>query len=97
MLAELSSITYARVDDAVECILRLGVGTMLVKVDLKNDYRNIPIHPQDHHLLGITWEDRVYIDRALSFGLRSAPKIFSAVADMLAWALYHAGTHPLPG
>jgi hypothetical protein len=51
---ELSSITYARVDDAVECIMRLGVGTVLVKVDLKNAYRNIPIHPQDHHLLGIT-------------------------------------------
>jgi hypothetical protein len=64
---------------------------VLVKVDLKNAYRNIPIHPQDHHLLGITWEDKVYIDRALPFGLRSAPKIFSAVADMLAWALYHAG------
>lgn len=32
---ELSSITYARVDDAVKCILQLGVGTELAKVDLK--------------------------------------------------------------
>lgn len=33
----------------------------------------------------------MYIDRALPFGLRSAPKIFSAVADMLAWAIHQAG------
>ena len=31
------------------------------------------------------------MDRALPFGLRSAPKIFSAVADMIAWALHCAG------
>jgi predicted oxidoreductase len=32
-----------------------------------------------------------YVDRALPFGLRSAPKIFSAVADMIAWALHQSG------
>ena len=32
-----------------------------------------------------------YVDRALPFGLRSAPKIFSAVADMMAWVLHRAG------
>lgn len=84
---ELSSITYARVDDAVE---QLGAGTQLVKLDL-NAYRLIPVDPQDHHLLGITWDGKTYIDRALPFGLRSAPKIFSAVVDMLAWGLHWAG------
>ena len=92
---ELSSITYARVDDAVAQILQLGPGTMLVKLDLKNAYRIIPVHPQDQHLLGISWQGRTYIDRALPFGLRSAPKIFSAVADMMAWALHWAGIRHL--
>ena len=32
-----------------------------------------------------------YIDRALPFSLRSAPKLFSAVADGLAWALQCEG------
>ena len=35
------------------------------------------------------------MDRALPFGLRSAPKIFSAVADMVAWALHKAGIQHL--
>ena len=50
----------------------------------------MPVHPDNQHLLGISWNGQVYIDRALPFGLRSAPKIFTAVADALAWSL-HAG------
>ena len=34
-----------------------------------------------------------YIDKALPFGLRSAPKIFSAIADALTWAMIQAGVH----
>ena len=88
---DLSSLSYASVDDAVECILALGRGTELVKIDLKNAYRMVPVHPEDHHLLAISWMGQTYIDRALPFGLRSAPEIFSAVADMIAWALHCAG------
>lgn len=88
---ELSSIMYASVDDAVGHIIRLGRGTQLVKLDLKNAYRIVPVHPQDQHFLAIAWEGETYVDCALPFGLRSAPKIFSAVADMITWALHCAG------
>ena len=53
----------------------------------------VPVHPDDHALLGIKWESQVYIDTALPFGLCSAPKIFSAVDDALAWAFHCKGTH----
>jgi hypothetical protein len=88
---ELSSITYAKVDDAVKLILQLGLGTELVKLDLKSAYRIVPIHPEDHHLMAVSWRGRTYVDHALPFGLRSAPKIFSAVADTISWALNCAG------
>ena len=84
-------MSYATVDDVIECICQLGPGAELMKVDLKNAYRMGPIHPQDHHLLGITWQEGTYVDRALPYGLRSAPNIFSAVANMLAWAVYCSG------
>ena len=54
--SELSSVSYASVDDAIGHILRLGRGTQLVKMDLKNACRIVPIHPQDHHLLSISLE-----------------------------------------
>ena len=34
--------------------------------------------------MGMVWEDNLYVDTVLPFGLRSAPAIFSAVADTLA-------------
>ncbi len=85
------SLMYASVDNAVEFVLHLGRGTQLVKMDLKDAYRIIPIHPNDQHLLGIRWQDQVYVDRSLPFGLRSAPKIFTAFADMTAWAIHYRG------
>ena len=72
-------------------ILKLAMGTNLVKVDLQNAYRIIQVHPHDQHLLAVQWEGQIFVDRALPFGLCSAPKIFSAVADMIAWALHQAG------
>ena len=62
------------------------------RTDGKNGpYRHIPVHPNDQHLLGIEWGGKVLVDRALPFGLRSAPKLFSAVADSLAWAMQCEG------
>ena len=49
------------------------------------------MHPDDRHLLGMLWEDQLFIDATLSFGLRSAPKIFNAVADALQWIIRERG------
>ena len=54
-------------------------------------YRQIPVHPQDRPLQALKWEGRFYVDPRLPFGLRSAPKIFNAVADALEWVLTQAG------
>ena len=82
------SLQYASVDDAVAIITQLGRGTRLVKLDMSNAYRVVPIHPDDQPLLGIQWQGNTFLDRALPFGLRSSPKIFNALADFLAWILY---------
>ena len=79
------SLTYMMVADAVEMIAEWGQGTLLAKVDIKSAYRIIPVHPEDHQLLGMLWEGSLYVDTALPFGLQSAPKIFNAVADALEW------------
>ena len=83
----LCSLCYASVDDAVNIIQRLGRNTLLLKLDIKDAYRIVPVHPADYHLLGIRWDQATYIDRSLPFGLRSAPKIFTAIADFVAWVL----------
>ena len=42
-------------------------------------------------MLAIQWEGQTYLDTALPFGLRSAPKLFSAVADAVAWGMWRRG------
>ena len=37
------------------------------------------------------WRDKLYVDTALPFILRSAPKIFNAVADALQWIMERNG------
>ena len=93
---EWCSMSYVTVEDAAKIITRLGRHTQLAKVYIKSAYRIIPIHPEDRLLMGMQWENKLYIDAALPFGLRSAPRIFSAVADVLEWCTRFEGiTHIL--
>ena len=89
----LCSLEYISVDEAARMMARCGRGALMAKTDLKSAYRHVPVHPADQHLLGLEWNGTTYLDRALPFGLRSAPKLFTAVADGLSWALYHVGVH----
>ena len=63
----------------------------MVKADIKETYRMILIHTHDQNLLGVRWNDYLYIDRIFPFDLRSAPKILSAVSDGLQWILTQYG------
>lgn len=84
---DLCSLQCTTVDDAAGIIQKLSKDTQLVKLDLKDAYRIVPVHPADYDLLGIHWRGNTYINRALPFGLRSAPKIFNADADFINWVL----------
>ncbi len=84
-------LQLASVDDAARIIADTGQGTLLGKVDIEQAYRNVPVHPGDRWLLGMEWKGQGFIDTALPFGLRSAPKIFCALSDALQWILQEKG------
>ena len=85
---------YTSADAVADNIVRLGRCTLLAKMDIKQAYRVVPVHPVDCRLLGtysMRWGGRVYIDKALPFGLRSAPLIFTAMTDALLWIMQQKG------
>ncbi len=88
---EFCSLSYTRVDEIVDSVLYMGRGTLLAKSDIKSAFRIVPVHPADRHLLGMEWDNQLYIDATLPFGLRSAPKIFNALADALEWVIRQHG------
>ena len=72
---ELASLEYTSVEQVVERIMQLGKGTLLAKIDVCQAYRNVPVHTDDTHLLGMLWNNQLFVDTVLHFGLRSAPNI----------------------
>ena len=85
--SELASLRYPTVDQAAAQIPHLSPGALIAKLNFHSAYRREPVHSMDHHLLDIQWQGHTYLDQALLFGLRSALKLFTAVADGYAWAL----------
>ena len=79
----LCSLAYARVEEVAKAEFEQGIGTELAKADIKAAYRLVPVHPQDRPLIAMQWQERVYLDTALPFGLQSAPKLFNALADAI--------------
>ena len=51
----------------------------------------MPVHPNDQLLLEMKWESKYYVDAVMPLGLRSAPRIYNALADALHWIVKHNG------
>ena len=47
----LCSLSYTSVDDTINQIIAIGPNTLLAKLDIKNAFRLLPVHPTDKHKL----------------------------------------------
>ena len=82
---------HISIDDAINEILKLGPGTLLAKIDIKNAFRLIPVHAADRQLLTMEWKGSLFVDTCLPFGLRSAPRLFNILANLAAWVMRQQG------
>jgi len=87
ILCGLSYITI----DAIHRIILLGPNSLLAKLDIKSAFCLLPVHPADRHLLEMEWCNSIYLDTCLPFRLRSAPKLFNILADLLEWIVTQKG------
>ena len=90
----LCSLEYVTVDLVADVVASFP-GSLLSKIDIRSAYRTVPVHPEDRWLLGMLWEGQLFVDTVLPFGLRSAPKLFTAVADAVEWIAKLRGIQPL--
>lgn len=63
------------IDRLCQFILLHGRGCLLYKKDLRRAYRQLPIDPKDYHLLGFTFNGRLYFNTHCPFGLRTSAMI----------------------
>ena len=51
-------MSYISIDTVVKQINLLGQGTQLAKLDIKQAYRMVPLHPTDRLLLAMKWRGK---------------------------------------
>lgn len=61
-----TSISYATISMLFSIFQKAsGPGCFLVKTDIKNAFRIIPIRPEDYGLLGMRWRDSYYYELSI--------------------------------
>ena len=81
--------TWGTFDDTAKLIAALPDGCVAATFDISAAYRTTPIRPDQQNSLCVYWNGKVWVDRAVMFGLSSSAGVFGAIADMLV-AIYKA-------
>lgn len=77
---ELASVQYTKFDEVIQACIDLGPSTFLAKTDIASAFRNVLVHPQDWHLLGMRFHGAYFFDKCLPFGLATSCRIFEELA-----------------
>ena len=82
-----STVSYIGLTKAIETILSIGEGCLLAKFDIQRAYRMMALKVDERNLVVIKWKGLYFVDLALPFGARSAPRIFTRFSDILEWII----------
>jgi len=89
-----NAVTYDTIDKAMA---NLPPGGFMAKLDLKNAYRSVPVHPDCYPALGMQWqfsgEDHVtyMFDTKLPFGAARSPEIFQRLTASISRMMKRKG------
>ena len=86
------SLSYITIDQAIQTIKETGKGCSLLKTDISDAFKLIPIHPSLWKFHGIKWDDNYYFYKQLVFGSRSSPKIFDNLSSTVCWIAQYITT-----
>ena len=86
---ESHSLQYVKIDDAIKIIKQLGPGALLIKTDISDAFKLLPIHPDLWPFHGISHDGFYYFYTRLVFGSRSSPKIFDTLSEAICWIAQH--------
>ena len=70
-----AKLSFPRIDDFAIRIHQLGKGCLMFKIDLSRYFRQLPLDPGDYSLIGYSIEGKIYFDKVLPMGMRTAPYI----------------------
>ena len=84
-----TAIRYVTMDEVFDLVVQGRRHCLIVKKDIKDAFRIIPIAFNQRWLLGFEWEGSYYHETCLPFGLATAPALFNLFAEAFEWMLKH--------
>ena len=82
-MGKVVKLTFPRVDDLALRIYTLGKAAMMFKIDLSRYFRQLPLDPGDYSLIGYVIDNKLYFDKMLPMGMRTAPYIAQRVTSAI--------------
>ncbi|CAG2187291.1 unnamed protein product [Mytilus edulis] len=82
---EQCTLSYVKIDDAINVIKEFGRLSILNKADIADAFKQLGIKRDQHHLYCIKWRNLYYYYVRLCFGSRSSPKIFDNLSVAMCW------------
>ena len=80
-------LKYPIIDLLVETINAIGHNALLYKIDLERAFRNLRIDPFDYPVLGLKWQDSIFVDLGVPFGFATGAASFQSCTDLVTWKL----------
>ena len=94
-LGEPYKLRLSGTDDMVDLIHRKGSGCLLFKRDLSRAFRQFPVDPANLDKLGFEWRGKLYLDRVLAMGLRTAGIACQRATNILVYICKQSGVEIL--
>ena len=69
-------LKYPTIDLVVEHIKEIGPSAKLFKVDLECAFRNLRVDPYEYRLMGLRWNNDVYVDVGITFSFKMEAAAF---------------------
>ena len=82
---DICSLSYIKINDAIQAMEVCGKGALLCKTDIADNFKQIPIKPEQWHLFCIKWREQYYVCTQLVFGCMSGPKFFDNLSQAICW------------
>ena len=84
---DLCSVSYTTLNHAAKVLHDSGPDSEFVAADAAEAFRIIPMAESEWPLLGLSWENQVYLETRLVFGTMPAPAIYQCLTSFIAWLL----------
>ena len=75
-------LMFPTLNDLTQCLVKLGKGAHIYKVDVCRAFRHLKVDPYDYDLLGLTW-----CGTCLPFGKRHGSQFFQRTSDAVRYIM----------